>query len=338
MARPLRFEAPGAVYHVMARGEGGKNVFEDDLDRIVWLDRLGEACGSHGWRVHAWVLMGNHFHLLIETPEPNLVSGMKWLMGVYAQGWNRRRNRHGHVFQGRYKAVRVNGECSGHYFRIVADYIHLNPVRSGWVGGTSGKTLKDWKWSSFPQYSGRRAPLWLETDRVLEAFRLSPDGRGKRAYAGYLEERAKDREGVLTDESLAMLRRGWYLGDETFAKKLLSNLDAAVSKKRRARSLRGDAVRAHDEAEAERLVVRALEWMNLPPKSKDLVGRGKWLKEKSLVAALVRKKTGVKNRWVADRLGMGVEGNVTIALRRVRESGELKKKFEKLEEVLSAND
>lgn len=83
MARPVRFEASGAVYHVMARGEGGKNVFEDEIDRKVWLERLGEVCGSYGWRVHAYVLMGNDFHLLPDTPEPNLVAGMKWFMGVF---------------------------------------------------------------------------------------------------------------------------------------------------------------------------------------------------------------------------------------------------------------
>ena len=105
MARPLRFQYPGAVYHVMARGDGGKVVFQTDDDRLVFLKRLEETCGSCGWRVHAWVLMGNHFHLLIETPQPNLVAGMKWLLGVFSQGWNRARERQGHVFQGRYKSV-----------------------------------------------------------------------------------------------------------------------------------------------------------------------------------------------------------------------------------------
>ena len=84
MARPLRFQYPGAVYHVMARGDGGKVVFQTDDDRLVFLKRLEETCGSCGWRVHAWVLMGNHFHLLIETPQPNLVAGMKWLLGVFS--------------------------------------------------------------------------------------------------------------------------------------------------------------------------------------------------------------------------------------------------------------
>ena len=95
MARPLRYESAGAVYHVMARGEGGKDVFEDEVDRTVWLARLGEVCGSYGWRVHAWVMMGNHFHLLLETPEANLVAGMKWFMGVVSQSMREGSHRNG---------------------------------------------------------------------------------------------------------------------------------------------------------------------------------------------------------------------------------------------------
>ena len=334
MARPLRYEAAGAVYHVMARGEGGKDVFEDDTDRTVWLARLGEVCESHGWRVHAWVMMGNHFHLLLETPEPNLVAGMKWFMGVFSQGWNRKRQRRGHVFQGRYKAVVVNGAVSGEYFRIVADYIHLNPVRSGWVGGKSGKKLKEWRWSSFPQYAGRKAPEWLETRRVLEAFQLAEGRRGKGAYARYLEERAKDREGTLTDESLKALRRGWYLGEEGFGEKVLGMLKPEVAERRRKGSLRGEAARAHDVAEAERLAKAGLRSLGLPGKTEKLVGRGKWLEEKSLLASLIRKRTGVRNAWIAERLAMGGESNVTVALRRVRESKGLMRRLVKLEKDL----
>jgi REP element-mobilizing transposase RayT len=338
MARPLRYEAAGAIYHVMARGEGGKDVFKDDTDRTVWLARLGEVCGSYGWRVHAWVMMGNHFHLLLETPEPNLVAGMKWFMGVFSQGWNRRRKRFGHVFQGRYKAVVVNGEGSGMYFRIVADYIHLNPVRSGWVGGKTRKALKEWRWSSFPIFAGRKSPEWLVTDRVLEAFELAEGRRGLKAYARYLEERAKDREGTLSDESLKALRRGWYLGEESFGDKVLAMLKPEVAERRRKGSLRGEAARAHDVAEAERLAKAGLAWMGLPVKAKDLVGRGRWLDEKAVLASLIRRRTGVRNAWVADRLGMGTEGNVTRALRRAREEKSLGRKLKECEAMLENRD
>ncbi len=139
MPRSPRVQYPGAVYHVMARGDGGKSIFDTDDDRQSLLHLINQIHESHGWIVHAYVIMGNHFHLLLETPEPNLVDGMRYLMGVFSLGWNKRRNRHGHVFQGRYKAIPVDtDERSDGYFKGVADYIHLNPVRIGWVGGETG--------------------------------------------------------------------------------------------------------------------------------------------------------------------------------------------------------
>lgn len=339
MARPLRYEAAGAVYHIMARGDGGKTVFENDKDSYAWLDLLERACERFGWRVHAWVLMGNHFHLLLETPEPNLVAGMKWMLGVYSQGWNRRRGRRGHVFQGRYKAVVVNGEeREGSYFKIVADYIHLNPVRAGWVGGETGKRLRSWRWSSFCAYAGNKPPDWLETGKVLRAFQLSGDSRGIRAYAGYLEARARDPKSAVTDASLKELRRGWYLGEETFARKLLEALSGTIGPKRRKGSVAGEAAKAHDQNEAERLAAAALQKMGLPPEASQLEGKGRWIEEKTLIAVLIRNRTGVQNRWVAERLGMGHDGNVTRAIRRVGGSASLKARLADLESMLVSRD
>ena len=336
MARPLRYEAAGAVYHVMARGDGGKTVFEDDKDRFAWVDLMARVCERCGWRVHAWVLMGNHFHVLLETPEPNLVAGMKWMLGVYSQGWNRRRQRHGHVFQGRYKAVVVNGEeRDGSYFRIVADYIHLNPVRSGQVGGVTGKRLRSWRWSSFPAYADGKKPDWLETDRVLRAHRLSEDPRGGKAYGGYLEMRASDPDAAMNDASLAELRRGWYLGEKSFAEKVLATLSGEeLAAKKQKRSVGGDAAIAHEQAAAERIVRAGLAALGLPDDPATLPGRGKWLQEKAVVAALVRKRTGVGNRWIAGRLGMGHEGNVTRAARLAREDAATGRRLEELEKQL----
>ena len=138
----------------MARGDGGKAIFISKEDHLLFLHGLGGVCRSHGWRVHAWVLMGNHFHLLLETPEANLVSGMRILLGTFGQAWNRRYHRRGHVFQGRYKSIPVTGERASDpfQFRVVADYIHLNPARAGLAGGTRGK-LSDYEWSSLPAYT-----------------------------------------------------------------------------------------------------------------------------------------------------------------------------------------
>jgi putative transposase len=125
------------------------------------------------------------------------------------------------------------------------------------------------------------------------------------------------------------------LGEESFGAKLLAKLKPEVAERRRKGSLRGEAARAHDVAEAERLVKAGLRSMDLPGKAEKLVGRGKWLEEKSLLVSLVRKRTGVRNAWLADRLGMGHEGNVTVALRRVRESPGLTRRLGKLEKELA---
>ena len=256
--------------------DGGRTVFEDDKDRFAWVDLMERACGRFGWRVHAWVLTGNHFHVLVETPEPNLVAGMKWMLGVFSPGWNRRRQRHGHIFQGRYKAVVVNGEeRDGSYFKIVADYSHLNPVRSGWVGGETGKSLRSWRWSSFPAYAGGKVPDLLVMDRVLRAFQLSEDRRGGKACGGYLEARAKIAGSAVNDASLAELRRGWYLGEKIFGEKVLAALSGRNLPVRKKSSLGGEAAKAFDQAEAERIVVAGLAGLGLPGEPALLLGRGK---------------------------------------------------------------
>ena len=124
-------------YTISWRGATAASIFLGKEDHWAFLHWLEQVCGSHGWRVHAWVLMGNHFHLLLETPEANLAAGMRVLLGTFSQAWNIRHRRRGHVFQGRYKAVPVAGEraADAHYFKTVADYIHLNPARAGLAGG-----------------------------------------------------------------------------------------------------------------------------------------------------------------------------------------------------------
>src|SRR5438128_4115616 len=149
MARKLRVEYPGAIYHVMNRGDRREPIFRDDHDRQRFLDTLAEACGKTGWQLHAYCLMGNHFHLLVETPQANLVAGMKWFLGTYTSRFNRRHRLLGHLFSGRYKALVVDGSGSG-YLRSVADYVHLNPVRAKLL--RAEQPLRDYRWSSYPEY------------------------------------------------------------------------------------------------------------------------------------------------------------------------------------------
>lgn len=330
MARPLRYQYAGAIYHIMARGDGGKDVFEGKHDCEVFLERLGEVCGSCGWRVHAWVLMGNHFHLLLETPQPNLVNGMKWLLGVYSQGWNRARGRQGHVFQGRYKSIPVSGsEADGTYFRIVADYIHLNPARAGLTGGKLGR-LVSYRWSSLRFYANGRGPEWFVTDRVLEAFRLSRDGRGRRSYVAWLEARAATG-GKIDEIAQSAMRRGWYLGEESFKDKLLGLKDTFSGKKmQREQAVRVDGIREHGERHSEQLIKRHARKLGLSIQLRDLLALPKGDPRKAVLASVLVRQTTVSRQWLAERLAMGHPGSVSRQLGRVKRDKKLQKQVDEL--------
>jgi putative transposase len=166
----------------MARGNQGRPIFGDDTDRCSFLDTLGQACEKTGWRVPAYVLMNNHYHLLVETPQGNLVAGMKWLQGTYTQRYNSRHQVFGHLFQGRYKAVVVD-DTEQSSFQVVSTYIHLNPARAGLIR-VGQERLKRYRWSSYPWYLNRagKRPVWLSTKRVLGSLRLgAQDRRGYEA-------------------------------------------------------------------------------------------------------------------------------------------------------------
>lgn len=143
MARPLRIEYSGALYHVMSRGNARKAIVRDDVDREKRLDWLRRTVETYGWRLHAFVLMDNHDHLFVETPEANLSAGMQFLNGGYSSYFNRRRRRSGHLFQGRFKAQLIEEEG---YFLEVSRYIHLNPVRAKRI------PPEKYPWSSYPGY------------------------------------------------------------------------------------------------------------------------------------------------------------------------------------------
>ena len=134
MPRKLRIQYPGAMYHVMSRGNRRERIFLDDVDRQDFLKTLAEACQKTGWQVHAYCLMSNHYHLVVETPEPNLVAGMAWLQSTYTIRLNRRHQLIGHVLSGRYKSQLLEGSGNG-YLKTACDYVHLNPVRAGLFKG-----------------------------------------------------------------------------------------------------------------------------------------------------------------------------------------------------------
>ena len=148
MARTVRIEYSGAIYHVMSRGDRREAIYDDDGDRVMFLKTLGEACERSGMVVHSYVLMRNHYHLLLETPNGNLVLGMQWLQSTYTARFNAKHKQCGHIFQCRYKAIAVDPD-EPEYARIVSDYIHLNPARAGIINKDK-PCLRDYHWSSYP--------------------------------------------------------------------------------------------------------------------------------------------------------------------------------------------
>lgn len=202
MARPLRLEFPGALYHVTSRGDRRKSIFFDDNDRQHWLDILGLVCSRFNFSVHAYCQMSNHYHLMIETLEGNLSQGMRQLNAFYSQEFNRQHGLVGHVFQGRYKAILVQKES---YLLELARYVVLNPVRAGIVSDP-----KDWQWGSYNFTTGEHdAPTWLNTVWLLSQF-----GKSRNLSLGAYRQFVL--EGIGKESPLKDTQHQMILGDQAF--------------------------------------------------------------------------------------------------------------------------
>lgn len=203
MARALRLEFPGALYHVTSRGNAGEHVFQEDADRRLFLAVFTRVVDRFAWLCHAFCLMGSHYHLLLETPRPNLSRGMRSLNSVYAQAFNRRRRRRGHVFQGRFHAVLVEKE---RHLLEIARYVVLNPVRARLVPAPA-----DWPWSSYRAAVGAApCPSCLTLDWLLAQFG-EERSRAQERYRRFVAD-------GLGHEPWAELHAGLYLGSEEFVR------------------------------------------------------------------------------------------------------------------------
>ena len=205
MARPLRLELPGALYHVTSRGDRREDIYLNDSDRQHWLGLLGQVCARYNWLCHAYCLMDNHFHIVVETVDGNLSAGMRQLNGVYTQWHNRAHGRVGHVFQGRFKAIIVQREA---YLLELARYVVLNPVRAGIC-----ELPEHWVWSSYLATVGQAyRPNWLNTDWLLSQF----GHQYARAVAAYIDH---VKAGAGLPSIWQALQDQLYLGDTEFANK-----------------------------------------------------------------------------------------------------------------------
>lgn len=320
MPRSARVQYAGAVYHVMCRGDRREPIFDSDRDRREFLRTLGEACKRAGFLVHSYVLMSNHYHLLLETPSGNLVSGMKWFQGTYTQRYNLANGKSGHLFQGRYKAIPVDSE-EAEYFRVVSDYIHLNPARAGLLHADG--VLESYEWSSYPAFTASRAlPFpWLARARVFSCHDLAGEGKvSRRRYAKYMGLKVKELEECADTSELTeqwkMLRRGWYCGGEGFRDWLMERADAAVAGKKRA-SFEAAGMRGHDEKEACGLLCSALKTLEIG--MEDLRAMRQSDARKQAVAWWIKSRTVVGDAWICRELQMGNRVNVSRAVKRYRQ-------------------
>jgi REP element-mobilizing transposase RayT len=259
-------------------------------------------------QVNDLCLMGNHFHLVVETPKGNLVAGMKWFLGTYTARFNRRHKLFGHLFSGRYKALLVDAASPG-YFRTVCEYVHLNPVRAKLLAPE--QPLRDYAWSSYAEYlkPPTRRWSWLRVERLLGEMRLPKDSAaGRREFERQMEERRRQEGG---GEEWAAIRRGWFFGADELKEELLAHASERVGAQHY-----GAERQESGEAKAERLVREELA--ELGWREEDLAQRRKGEAGKVRIARRLRQETTMTLKWIAERLQMGVWTHVSNLLRAAK--------------------
>lgn len=294
MARKLRIESEGGIYHVISRGNYRADVFRSEKTKQAFLKCLDEACMKTGWRVHAWCLMSNHYHLALETPAANLVAGMRWLQGTFSVRFNRLRSEQGHLFQGRYKSLIVDPDEG---LGPLCHYIHLNPIRAK-VSSMTG--LSEWRWSSLHgMMHAKLRPPWFSPEAALNhAGGLTDTPNGRRKYLKYLDWLQEDQPAQKA-QKFETMSTGWAIGSIAFKKDL-----AAEHREAAAALERGDRENV-EIAEAVRQDALAAALQRLGKNRADLIRDGKSEPWKIALACALKRRTTATNRWLGENLKLG---------------------------------
>ena len=307
-------EYGGACYHVINRGNYRRDLFAGAGAAESFRTCLFEAAERFGWRVHAFVIMRNHFHLAVETPEPNLSEGMRWLQGTWAVRFNRFHGEAGRPFQGRYKALHVE---PGHSLAQVAHYIHLNAVRAKIV---TAERVLEFPWSSLPMFVAKNRRKELEAATVLrESGELSDTPAGWRRYVDYLGVLAEE-DGQRREGRFGRLSRGWAIGSPQFKAELKKEMQENGSAAERFELLGVDSL-AHRALRAELWEDRLQTAARLLRIELSALPSQRSAEEKVRLAALMKETSSVSNRWLAERLNMGSPASVSQYVRRFRMVG-----------------
>jgi REP element-mobilizing transposase RayT len=314
MARLLRVEYAGAIYHVTVRSNSGARLYRDDQDREYWLYRVGESAATHGVRVHLYCMMLNHFHLLVETPRGNLGRFMHSLLTGYTVFFNRRHRTHGHVTQGRYGARLVSGDD---YLLKLTRYVHLNPVKVKAARvlplAERVKLLSEYSWSSFQTYAGKRqGPEWLTVGPMLALVGGRAGDRSRR-YLEYVEAGVAEDDAEFQSE---LMRSARSIGDSDFRKEVDERYAEAVRVARRPE----DAAfrRSEGSGVAPETVLSAVaEAAGVG--IEELSRRGRESPLKAVTLFLLARHTGLTQRTIAPLLGLTSGASVSWQIRRIPE-------------------
>jgi REP element-mobilizing transposase RayT len=291
MARKLRLEFPGAIYHVINRGNYRAWIFKSPGARQAFEHCLFAACERCGWRLHAFVIMGNHYHLALETPLGNLSAGMHWLQSAFATRFNRYRDEQGHVFQGRYKALLVE---EGDPLGMVCDYIHLNPFRAGIV---AVERLIDYRHSSYWYLQNpSMRPKFLLAAAALSARQLTDTPAGRHSYDDYLAWQAEEGPAGKS-QAYVSLSKGWALGSAGFKQTLVADHALAATM----RAWETGSAREVRELEWTEHLARLLREVPLAQRA-DPRQSAPW---KIRLAVRMKASTDASNRWLATQLHVG---------------------------------
>ncbi|MDJ0889358.1 MAG: transposase [Desulfobacterales bacterium] len=339
MARPLRIQYPGAWYHVTSRGNERRDIFTDDADRGRWLEILAQSASIYGAEIHAYVLMNNHFHLVVHTPQANLNRFMQRFNTTYTVYFNRRHYRHGHLFQGRYKALLVDADS---YLIELSRYVHLNPVRVMQNASLSlsakREVLQRYQWSSYGGYThlGKRL-AFLDCGKVLSMIGTGDDARSRRAYRRFVQ---KGLDGSHTFDLKEEVRAQTVLGSEDFREwlrdRFLSGTGREYAERPAARALM-IRFRSPDAIAARLSPVLAVAFDDL------LRARSRYRDERAIFLELCRRHLsgGRSMSSIAADLGIGVSALSQNRKRlgaRMETDPHLRKQFERAESVLSDSE
>ena len=344
MPRQPRIEYPGAIYHVMARGNCRGPIVLSDTDRERFAETLAEACQKAAWEVYAWVLLDNHYHLALRTPAGNLVEGMKWFQNTYTRRFNTRHHQWGHLYGGRYKSILVDGEGrpgEPDYLATLVDYIHLNPVRARLVSTGDNLGLISYPWSSLASayaIAPSKRDAWTDVGYGMGLFGLKDTVAGRRKMIARLEERAAEEKasrcGLTEIEGASLqstLRRGWYWGGQGFRERLEKLIPKMKNRTYRSSALGRDAG-----------IVDATEILHRAEKHFGL-GKGEMMKlprgdvRRAAIGWAIHRRCCTSLSWVAEQLNLSSAANASQQIRRfdVRKTNSLPKDIRAWKKLMS---